>query len=228
MFSHKNRCDRRHATWVLALLASLFTMLTAQAKPTNVQESEMRIIPAYCEDTQGFKYGYKQSPNSRRWENAMGNTFWDMHHYCWARININRANRPGIPKSIRFSIISNVIADYDYVLNKAPSDFILLPEIYTKKGEALLQIKQIDAAKSAFEHARALKPDYWPAYSQWAEYLISIQRHNEALKVVQEGLKYNSESRVLKEQWKLLGGKEHELPVLPDNQQGLKPAEQRE
>jgi hypothetical protein len=29
----------------------------------------------------------------------MGKSFWAMHHYCWALVNLNRAQRASMPSS---------------------------------------------------------------------------------------------------------------------------------
>src|SRR5579864_6167854 len=49
------------------------------AKPTP---DEWRLLPIYCPDTQGFKYGAHQGPNAEKWVAMMGETFWALHHYC--------------------------------------------------------------------------------------------------------------------------------------------------
>jgi len=200
--------------FVLALIA--VASKTSEGKPQDLQdisEAEMRVLPRYCADTQGFKYGYKGSPNYQYWESLMGPAFWHLHHYCWSLIQINRSNRAGTPNHRRLSLREAALGGYLYVINNSPDNFVLLPEIYTKKGEVELLLRKIQNANESFAHARKLKPDYWPAYSHWAEYLIRIGQKNDALSIVKSGLKFSPKAKVLLEQYRLLGGKPSDIPT---------------
>lgn len=195
----------------------LFIAMTggATAKPQNITEAEMALIPRYCPDTMGFNYGdayYNTSPNANKWVGLMGKGFWAVHHYCWALIDLQRALRNNTSPQIRQGLLESVVSDYRYVVNNAPPDFILLPEILTRIGEAEIRLSHPDAADQAFSRARGLKPDYWPAYSHWVEYLMRVGRRLEALKVVRSGLSYSPNAKVLLEQYRLLGGKMTDIP----------------
>jgi tetratricopeptide (TPR) repeat protein len=200
-----------------ALLAVSLLALAgaASAKPEDITEPEMKLIPRYCADTMGFKYGdayYNTSPRAGHWVALMGKGFWAMHHYCWARINMNRAQRAGVPAQTRRALWESARGDYGYVVNNTVPDFIMLPEIYTRIGEVELLLAHPDKANLAFIRARELKPDYWPAYSHWAEFLIAAGKRADALKVVAAGLEHAPESRVLLEQFRVLGGRKSDIP----------------
>lgn len=185
-------------------------------KPKNIEDVEMKLIPAYCPDTMGFKYGdaySRTSPKAAHWVSLMGNDFWHMHHYCWARINLNRAYKSGISAQAKKALLNSVRSDYMYVINNAQKNFIMLPEVYTRLGEVELLLGSPNKANDAFSRARIQKQDYWPAYSRWAEYLLSIGRRKEALRVVIDGLAHSPESRVLLELFKTLGGKPSDMPA---------------
>lgn len=207
----------------LAIGLSLMGMVDlAVAAPADITEAEMNLLPKYCPYTQTFKNGspsYAPSPKARYWVAQMGGTFWAMHHYCWAQINMIRSRKAGVPAHERRQMWESARGDYLYVIENAAPDFILLPEIYTRIGEVELLLSQPDKAKNAFSHARQLKPDYWPAYSHWAEFLMKIGRKPEALKVVASGLQYSPNAKVLLEQFRILGGKPSEIPKAVENQQ---------
>ncbi|MEF8717683.1 MAG: tetratricopeptide repeat protein [Candidatus Accumulibacter necessarius] len=173
------------------------------------------MIPRYCPDTQGWseRSGTPSAPSAaaKRWLAMMGPGFWAVHHYCWGQINLQRALRTGTPPQIRRGLLEGVIGDYYYVVNNTKSDFILLPEIYTRIGEAQLHLSRPNEASKAFAQARALKPDYWPAYSHWAEFLMKSGKTAEAKQVVKAGLEYSPNSKVLAEQYRLLGGKRSDI-----------------
>lgn len=198
------RCLRLAAVLSLTGIAG-----TADAKPENITDAEMKVLPRYCPDTMGFKYGdayYNTSPRARYWVSQMGKGFWAMHHYCWAQININRARRAGVPAQTRQALRESARGDYGYVINNTAPDFIMLPEIYTRLGEVELLLARPEKASQAFARARELKPDYWPAYSHWAEYLKARGKNAEAMQIVRSGLAHSPESRVLRELYRVLGG----------------------
>ena len=215
----------RHFSHLVILVA--VSIPFAHAKPQNVTEAEMKLIPAYCPDTQGFGYGdafSNTSPRAGHWVGLMGNSFWHMHHYCWARISMNRAQRSTTPPRRKKALWEAALSDYQYVIDHVPGDFVLLPEVYTRKGEAELLLGQPNKANEVFARARQLKPDYWPAYSNWAEYLIKVGKRAEALKVVAEGLSYSPEARVLLEQFKILGGKPSDIQPHLKNREANAPS----
>lgn len=196
-------------------LSLIFMAGVVEAKPQNITDAEMLLIPRYCPDTMGFNYGdayHNTSPNANKWVGLMGKGFWAVHHYCWALIDLQRALRHNTPPQIRQGLLESVLSDYRYVVNNVPPDFILLPEILTRIGEVEIRLSHPDVADQAFSRARELKPDYWPAYSHWIEYLIKVGRRSEALKVVRSGLSYSPNAKVLLEQYRLLGGKLADIP----------------
>mgnify|MGYP000926009653 FL=1 len=183
-------------------------------------DAERAVLPIYCKDTMGFAgYGdssYNTSPRAKTWVAKMGETFWAMHHYCVGLVKRNRALRAGVSPTERKFLMESAVGEYAYVLNNLKDpNFVLLPEIYTRVGEAQLVASNPGAADKAFARARAIKPDYWPAYSQWAEYLMKIGKQAEAKQLVKAGLEQAPQARMLIEQYRLLGGKPSEIvPVV--------------
>jgi tetratricopeptide (TPR) repeat protein len=200
--------NRVLAIVVGGILLTLAFAATA-AKPSNITNAEMALLPEYCADTQGFKYGdasYNTSPNAPKWVGLMGLGFWHMHHYCWALINLGRAQKPSMPASLRQSAREYAIDDMQYVIANTTSDFIMLPEIYTKIGEVLVSLNRPQEAHDAFAKARSLKPDYWPPYFQWATHLRQTGQKVEARQLVEEGLSLSPGAKPLQNLLVELGG----------------------
>lgn len=199
----------------LALASALMATATiVTAMPDNITDEEMALIPRYCPYTQSFgKSGFRggPSPQAKPWLAVMGDGFWAVHHYCWGQINLQRALRSTTTSQQRKHLLETVRADYGYAVKNAPKNFILLPEIYTRLGEVEVRLARHRDAEQSFAKARALKPDYWPAYSHWAEVLMGSGRRAEAKQLVKSGLEYSPNSRVLSEQYRLLGGKPSEI-----------------
>jgi tetratricopeptide (TPR) repeat protein len=169
-------------------------------KPDNITPAEMAMLPPYCPDTSTFGSGdaySNTSPNAPRWVALMGKGFWAMHHYCWALINLSRIQRPSTPPVIRQGIREAALGDMKYVIDNTPPDFVVLPEIYTKMGEVQLALNREADANASFSKARALKPDYWPPYYQWADHLRRNGRKEQARQVVDEGLKNAPQAKSL-------------------------------
>jgi len=194
---------------VVACVALALSTAVQAGKPDNVTEAEMAVLPPYCPDTQTFKYGNatsNPSPNAPKWVGLMGNGFWAMHHYCWALINLSRAQKPSIPANIRDAMRGYAIDDMKYVLLNTEPDFVLSPEIYTKIGDVELALNRPVEARSAYANARSLKPDYWPAYLNWAEYLRRSGDKAKARELVEEGLSYAPNAKSLSRLLIELGG----------------------
>ncbi|ACV34786.1 tetratricopeptide repeat protein [Accumulibacter sp.] len=196
-------------------------------------DAERAVLPIYCKDTQGFagygdKWGSNASPLAKKWVAQMGETFWAMHHYCRGLVNRNRALRPGVPPRERKVLLEGAAGEYTYVLNNLKDpNFILLPEIYTRIGEARLLASDLGAAEKAFSRARAIKPDYWPAYSHWAEHLMQTGRQAEAKQLVKTGLEHAPHAKMLVELYRLLGGRHSEIVPVVKNLVPGKAADQQ-
>ena len=189
-------------------MMSMLPAVVRADKPARITDAEMALLPPYCVDTQTFKYGGETnpSPNAPKWVALMGRAFWSMHHYCWALINLSRAQKPSMPENLRQATRQYAIDDMMFVIENSPPDFVVLPEIYTKIGETFLLLKRPAEARIAFEKARSLKADYWPPYFQWAEYLRQTGKKAEARDVAAEGLSYSPDSKSLQRLLISLGG----------------------
>jgi tetratricopeptide (TPR) repeat protein len=198
-----------------ALLTALLLQWSplALAQPELITNAELAMLPAYCSDTQTFGLGgqhwgsqpYNWSPNAPKWLELMGKGFWTMHHYCWALIRLRRAERPGLAPVLQKGHRQAALGDLSFVIENSPPDFIMLPEVYTKYGEVELLLKNYAGAEEAFAKARALKPDYWPAYFQWAEYLRQRGQKGKARKLIQEGLSHAPDAKPLQQLLSVLG-----------------------
>jgi tetratricopeptide (TPR) repeat protein len=199
-----------HSVASIVLAAAVFAASSAAraSYPQGWTDAELALTPPYCQDVQTLRYGdkYSPSPNAAKWVALMGEGFWAVHHYCWALINLGRADRPSMPAQERLGLRMGAVADMMYVIRNTPPNFILLPEIYTRKGQVELLLKRDADAKASFEKARELKPDYWPAYFQWAEYLANSGQKSQAREVLVEGLRHAPSSKTLRKYYRDLGG----------------------
>jgi hypothetical protein len=134
---------------------------------------EIAMLPRYCIHTQTFRDrvpGGNNKAEIRRLEQTLGPTYLAVHHYCLGLMKTNRAVFLAREPRIKNFYLSDSISEFDYVIDRAPADFVLLPEILTKKGENLIRLGQAPLAIRELQRAIDLKPDYWPPYAVLSDY----------------------------------------------------------
>lgn len=198
----------------VAVTLMLLGPVTSHAQVENITRGELALTPDFCQDVQtinGWSQHFRESPRSPYWVSKMGKTFWAMHHYCWALIRMHRANAAGLKPSTRDHMIRKSIADFHYVVNNATREFVLLPEIFFRIGEAHVLLREPVQAIESYEASRSLKPDYWPAYVGHARVLERLGKKVDALKVIEEGLRHSPGEPTLTAQFVRLGGQPSNL-----------------
>ena len=180
--------------WRYLIVASglLFGTTSRAAEPADITRAELARVPEYCADTMAFDPRLKtgqQTAKQSQWLSLMGETFYGMHHYCWALIGANRAEQAGLNKQQRDFIFNSAINDVYYVLKIATPDFPLLPELLTRVGQYYVAMGLPVQAVDHFEQARKAKPDYWPPYIGMADVYAKLGRKQHAAEVLDDGLK---------------------------------------
>ena len=204
----------RRAWPALAAVALAWPGMVHASYPAGWTDAELALTPPYCQDVQTMRYGdaySNTSPNAHKWVALMGKGFWALHHYCWALINLARAERVSTAPVIRQGLREGAINDMMYVIHNTPADFVLLPEIFTRKGQVELLLRRTVDAQASFAKARELKPDYWPAYLQWAQYLANAGQKAQARELLAEGLRQAPSSKTLRKFYQDLGGNPADL-----------------
>lgn len=156
-------------------------------------------LPPYCRST-GYTAvpGGKNPAEVQRWRGLMGPSFAHMHHYCWALHAINQSVMARTTQE-RLGHFERSVGDFTYVIENAEKDFVLLPEIYTKRGESLIRIGNAGQAVADFLRAIELKPDYWPPYVQLIDYFKQMGNLASAREWAEKGLALAPNSRTLQE-----------------------------
>lgn len=172
-------------------------------KPTD---AEIALLPPYCAAKyKGLDFGH--------WSKVIGPSFIDVHHYCDALAYVNRyyKSRGAVDRQwFLQGAISNIDYMFSHVKPNQPRN-ILLPEIHFTKGKVLVLAKDYKAGEE-FLQAIQLKPDYVDPYAALADFYLSVGKKQDALKILEEGLRQVPSSRSLARQYKEHGGK-NPLPV---------------
>jgi tetratricopeptide (TPR) repeat protein len=176
---------------LLGGLCTLFMVSSAAARDfEDATPGEVARLPEYCLHVQGGRET-KLGRNQQRREELfaqMGQTFNHMHHYCWALHRVAQAGRFGISPQLRANLFTSSIKDIYYVLERAPTNFVLTPELYLRIGQYHAALGQALEALEAFEKSRIAKADYWPPYVETANLNVRIGRRSEAEQVLRRGL----------------------------------------
>lgn len=174
---------------------------------------ELQVMPPYCKKTAVISkhLGDEQAPTghdaeTQAYVDVYGPRFWDLHHYCFGHMHLNRAylarNRDEKNGQLR-----TAIQEFDYVLRGAEPSYFLLPEILANRGRALLLLKEEVAAIAEFRKAIALKPTYAQPYFLLSDYYEDNNKKEMAIQILEEGLTNKPDSKPLLNRYKRLGGK---------------------
>lgn len=169
---------------------------------------ELALLPKYCFHTQIFRQfapGGSDKQEIDRWYAALGDTYHHLHHYCWGMMKTNRAVLLARDPKVKNFFLNDALGEFDYVIERAPSNFVLLPEILTKKAENLLLLDRAPLAVNALEHAIEVKPDYWPPYAKLADHYKDSGDLERARKTLQSGLAANPNAAALSRRLEALG-----------------------
>jgi tetratricopeptide (TPR) repeat protein len=168
----------------------------------------MALVPRYCIYTQVFRDkvpGGSNQAEIERWGALMGKeAFNHMHHYCAGLMETNRAILVLTPEQRRYRLSFSIV-EFDYVIQRVPEDFKLLPEILTKKGANLIRLGQATRALAELERAIRLKPDYWPPYAELSDYYKDAGDLPRAHEYLERGLSHSPDAEGLKRRLTELG-----------------------
>jgi len=171
---------------------------------------EVAMLPGYCKYTQLFRDrgpGRNDAKQIAHWYEVMGRPFHAMHHYCWGLMKTNRALLLARTKHVRNYYLHSSVQEFDYVINSSPPTFFMLPEIYTKRGENLLRLRELGEGMMSLQHAIDLKPDYWPPYAALGDYFKEAGNYAKAAEWLQKGLAASPNAKPLKERLTALKNK---------------------
>ena len=143
----------------------------------------------------------------QRWEAQLGPTFHHLHHYCYGLMKTNRGVLLARDPRARQAYLSDAVGEFDYVIERATPDFVLLPEVLTKKGENLMRLGKAPVAVFAFERAIEVRPDYWPPYAQLSDHYKAAGDINKAREILTSGLAQVPDAAALKRRLRELDDK---------------------
>lgn len=220
----------KHLAQLAVVMVGMLSLAPSAKAGTDigVTSGELAILPIYCKDTMGFAgYGdatFNPSPRAGHWVSLMGKSFWHMHHYCTGLVKLRRATLPGTKAANRKGFLESALTEWDYVIKNTTQEFVMLPEIYVRRGETYFLLGNVAEAFESYEISSQIKPDYAPAYLRWAEALASTGAKKTALARLEDGIRKSSSSAELRQMYAKLGGNPDTLPKSAPARAALPPA----
>jgi hypothetical protein len=204
------RCDRLLTRLVAAVPVGILAAASAFAQlipgyPQSVQAydpREVALLPRFCLFTIAFRMadvpGGESQAETEAWYARVGPSFQHLHHYCWGLMSTNRGVLLARDAQARRFYLSDSINEFDYVIKRVPRDFVLLPEILTKKGANLIRLGTGALGVVELERAIELKPDYWPPYAELSDYYKATGDIDKARSTLTTGLERSPDASALK------------------------------
>ena len=158
---------------------------------------ELSRLPEYCQFQMGMPG--RDTARGAYYVAALGKTLDDIHHYCRGLRDVMFSQTFALPANHRHGLLTRAAGEVEYMVKTNPDTLVLMPEIHYRLGEIMLDMGRVPEAQAAFEKSRALKPDYWPAYTRWADFLIKNKQLEQARQVIEEGLKHSPDGPELKQ-----------------------------
>ncbi len=175
------------------LLISLAAPILAAPAPKTA--SDFAILPDYCKvRINQSKYPAKYT----KWRKAFGKGWSDMHHYCKGLLYLYKGKYTAIESQQTISSFLEAIKQFTYVQERWPSNFILIPELHVKKGQAMIGLGHISKAIGEFKSAIKIKPKYSAPYLALSQHYLKIGDKKQAESWLQEGIKSIPKSKALK------------------------------
>jgi hypothetical protein len=198
---------RRKIFVAAGLVMALLAPMSVRAQ-YHYDERDVRMLPEFCKYAQDFSAkvpGGNNPAEIQRWKDLLGSTYHHIHHYCYGLVKTNRATMARTQQE-RMHLLGTSIGEFDYVIQHAPPDFVLLPEILTKKGENLIRVGQAPRGVVELQRAIVLKADYWPPYAAMSDYFKRAGDVNKARETLEKGLSAAPDAKALQRRLAELGG----------------------
>lgn len=189
---------------VLVGLSFVLSYPVSASKQAYVKPEELKALPEWCSHTPSpVIRGYTGIPPASARARAELQRMKDsgcaraLHHYCWGLVRSNRANFDRDSRS-RDINLRTALSDVDYVAKNSAPTCSLFPQIHLRSGEWHLRLGDTTAALVRFQKAIAVDPSLQQAYSGLSRVYQLLDRPDEAIATLEDGIKANPKSKLLK------------------------------
>ncbi len=176
-------------------LLSVFVLLILTLSPVeksfalnDISKAERSLLPQWCKFTQTFVTGAQGNLRYQQYLGQYGEGWKHVHHFCWGLVSMVRAAGYDTSASQRDYFLKSAIMDFDYVLERAPENFVLRFDINLKKVRALLTRNELNNAESLARQIVERWSDRADAYGLLAEVYLAAKAPHEARKALEQGV----------------------------------------
>lgn len=174
-------------------------------------KEELALLPEYCAVRYSAHGPHADAAKVEKWRRVFGRDWNVMHHYCNQLDHINKARRIVGNDMLRDRELESALNGLDNMRRQVSKGFVLLPELFLKKGEVLLDLKRPRDAVKEFYKAIQVRRGYVPAYAALSDYYVNSGKKDEAIRILQQGVKNAPKSARLRARLaKLTAGREVE------------------
>ncbi len=170
-------------------------------------------LPEWCKYTMELpssaeEKGAYGDPRGAPWVKEFGkHRFMHLHHYCRGLDHLYEGARVVNDEERRDFLFREAATECTYVLDRTDDSFVLKPEIYYKKGMALMAHGKPVEAVENFTAALQIRPNYEPAYVSLSQFFERAGDRAEARRLIEEGLRWVPQSTQLTARLAELGGR---------------------
>jgi tetratricopeptide (TPR) repeat protein len=210
----------KHRLAFLSLALLLGAALTAPAHATGrYSRGQLAGLPPYCADSELSNDYVRFGARWQYWTSLMGENFNRIHHYCQGLIFLREARRKPAGSQGQVIELRRAIDDFNFILNisdqRVMRAFPLWPEMLIRRGEAAVMLGDWALATQSYDQARQVKPDYWPAYLDWAKVLVGLKLTTQARELIKSGLLIDPSVEPMRQAYAKLGGSLKDIPSEP-------------
>jgi len=148
--------------------------------------AEFAMLPRWCAATMGNANTPERQAEFQRMINTYGHAWNHMHHYCYAKLNLARAERT-FPRQMNGERVQQAIRDMDYVLRNSDASFTPRADILATKARTQARYLSADAAAQTAALLINEFPTYPDGYTILADVLLKNNHRDEALKILEKG-----------------------------------------
>ncbi len=186
--------------FTLFLFVSLLLIMSKSFADYPTTDTDFSMLPPFCR----VKLKPRSDAETNSWSerlNVRGVGYGHVHHYCAALHSLRVANEilpinPSRAQDKR-GLYSSVLGEVKYMEEHADPNFILFPNIYATKAEALFALDRPGEAAVYLTKAINKNRAFTKAYKMLADYYIKTGNKKSAIEILQEGIKYSKKPRGL-------------------------------
>ena len=188
-----------HTRTIAYLLACATTAFVHAGEYPSTDE-DFAALPPYCE----VKLRSTNKAAINKWSSIFGPKNWvHIHHYCAAMNDARKANLE-INSNKKIKRLKDAVYNYGYIEKQCQKNFVLMPEVFVKRAQALHLLGDSGSAIHDYKKAIHTNPKYIYAYSKLADLYLELNLKKEAADIINKGLKIKPKSKSLNRRLKKL------------------------